>query len=110
MSWDVNLWRRWFGVLVLGIALGMLIAGQTILKGVLRDLSFLAYWLICFCFTGLAVVVALLDARALRKRAREQRRDLLTTTLKDIQQEARNRSRPPQPGRDGKSRQGRNSR
>ena len=71
----------------------MLVVGQTILQNHLRDLAFLVYWLICFTFTGLAVAVALLDARENRRRLREERRDLLQMTLKDIQSAAQKRRR-----------------
>jgi len=104
MGLDVNLWRRWFGVFALVAALGMLIAGETVLQSKLKELSFLAYWFVCFCFTGLAVVVALLDARALRRRARQQRRELLTTTLKEISDEARSRARQGDTDPEGKAR------
>ncbi len=93
MAADAQTVRRWFGALVLAAALGMLIAGETVLKGRLQNLGFLLYWLACFCLTGLAFLAALLDARALRQRARRQRRDLLETALKDIQSEARSRMR-----------------
>ena len=92
MGVDTNLRLRWFGVGVLAAALGMLIAGETVLRDRLQALGFLLYWFICFCLTGLAVVIALVDARSLRERARAQRRDLLQTALKDIQLEAKARS------------------
>jgi membrane protein implicated in regulation of membrane protease activity len=76
--------RRWLGVLVLTAALAMLIAGETVLRGRLRDLSFLAYWLVCFALTGLAILVALLDARALRRKTRRETRELLQSTLDKI--------------------------
>ena len=85
--------RRWFGIAFLGCALLMLIIGQTILNNRLRDLAFLVYWLLCFAFTGLAVAIALLDARENRRRLRQERRDLLHTTLKDIQSDAQKRRR-----------------
>jgi membrane protein implicated in regulation of membrane protease activity len=85
--------RRWLGILFLGCAALMLVAGQTILQNCLRDLAFLAYWIVCFGFTGLAVAVALLDARANRHRLRDERRALLQTTLKDIQSAAQKRQR-----------------
>jgi len=72
----------------------MLVVGQTILQNRLRDLSFLAYWMICFGLTGLAVAVALLDARENKRRLRQERRDLLQTTLKDIQSAAQKHGRP----------------
>jgi Flp pilus assembly protein TadB len=71
----------------------MLVVGQTILQNHLRALAFLVYWMICFAFTGLAVAVALLDARENRRRLREERRDLLQMTLKDIQSAAQKRRR-----------------
>ena len=92
MHLDANLRRRLFGVVVLGAALVMLVAGQTILKDRLKDLGFLLYWLACFCLTGLAAMVALWDAHALRQRARQQRRDVLQAAIKDIEIEAHARS------------------
>jgi len=92
MGWDVNVWRRGVGVFVLMAALAMLVAGETVLKDRLKDLQFLGYWFLCFCFTAMAFLVAILDARALRRRARQQRRALLTSTFDDIQAKARSRS------------------
>src|SRR5438105_3387452 len=66
--------RRWFGVIVLVIALGMLILGETALKGRLNDLTFLFYWLVCLLLTGLAIMAAFLDLRALQDRSRQERR------------------------------------
>ena len=59
------------------IAAGMLIWGQTILKPYLRGIGFVLYWLACMAFTGLALLTALLDIWAVRRRTREQQRDLL---------------------------------
>jgi hypothetical protein len=92
MHLDANFRRRLFGAIVLVVALVMLVVGQTILKNRLTDLGFLLYWLVCFCLTGLAAIVALFDAYALRQRARQQRRDLLEEAIKDIEIEARTRS------------------
>ncbi len=68
--------RRWFGALFIVLAGGMLIWGQTVLKSSLRGGGFLIYWLVCFGFTSLAMVVALLDIRAVRKRVREEQHHL----------------------------------
>ena len=92
MHLDANLRRRLFGGVALAAALVMLVAGQTILKDRLKDLGFLLYWLACFCLTGLAAIVALWDAHALRQRARQQRRDLLQAAIKDIEIETQARS------------------
>ena len=73
--------RRWFGMFFLLIAAGMLIWGQTILKPLLEGIAFVLYWVACLAFTGLALVTALLDIWAVRRRTREQQRDLLQRIL-----------------------------
>jgi membrane protein implicated in regulation of membrane protease activity len=95
MALDVTARRRWFGAIVLLAALGMLICGVTVLEGRLGNLAFFAYWLVCFGFTGLAILIALVDARALRYRIRQQQRDLFEATLKEIEAEAKAKSRRP---------------
>jgi hypothetical protein len=94
MDVDGSMRRRWLGGAALAASLAMLVVGETVLKEQLRGLPFLFYWLTCFGLTGLAMLAALLDARALRQRAREQRRDLLTTALKEIEVKAKGRTQP----------------
>jgi hypothetical protein len=79
--------RRWFGMLFLILALGLLIWGQTLLKPHLRGWWFILYWLICFALTGLAFLVALLDLLIMRHRAREERRRLLRETFGPVDPE-----------------------
>ena len=95
MALDATARRRWFGALVLLAALGMLISGETVLKGRLGNLAFIFYWLICFGFTGLAILIAFLDVRALQRRTRQEQHDLFESTLKQIEREAKARPRPP---------------
>jgi len=95
MALDATARRRCFGAIVLLVALAMLICGETVLNGRLGGLAFIAYWMVCLVLTGLAVVVAFLDARALQRRTRQEQRDLFETTLKQIETEARARSRQP---------------
>ena len=83
--------RRWFGAIVLGVALLMLIIGETTLKGKMGDFAFLGYWLVCFVLTGIAIVVAFRDVKAVQNEVRSEQRTLLESTLKDIESEARNR-------------------
>ena len=99
MALNATARRRWFGAVVLLAALGMLICGQTVLMGKLRGFAFIAYWLVCFAFTGMAIVVAFLDARALQRQTRQQQRDLFETTLKQIQSEGKSRPRRPKGSR-----------
>ena len=93
MALDATTRRRWFGALVLLAALGMLIGGETVLKGKLDGLAFIIYWLVCFGFTGLAILIAILDARALRRRTHQEQHDLFDTTLKQIETEAKAKPR-----------------
>jgi membrane protein implicated in regulation of membrane protease activity len=85
--------RRWFGVLFLILAAGMLIWGQTLLAPVLErnPLLFVFYWFGCFAFTMLAVFMALLDVRATRRRTRAEQNELIQRTLQEIEAEKRER-------------------
>jgi hypothetical protein len=81
--------RRWCGGLALFGALAMLILGESVLKGRLKDLGFVSYWLLCFGFVGTAIVMAALDLQAIRKRTRDEQKMLMETTLSKIDREAR---------------------
>jgi len=74
----------------------MLVVGETVLKSRLKDLPFLVYWLICFVLTGLAILVAFLDASAVRHRTRREARDLLETTLGRLETDAKHKPQPSQ--------------
>ena len=76
----------------------MLICGQTILKSKLTGAAYLVYWLACFGLTGLAIVIAFLDARALQRRVRDEHRDLLEGTLKRIETDTKDK-KPKSEGR-----------
>jgi len=95
MAFDATTRRRWGGILVLIGALGMLIAGETVLQGRLQNVAFVLYWLLCLILTTAAIIIAFLDARALRRQTREEARDLLQSTLKEIETDAKaRRGRP----------------
>ncbi len=76
--------RRALGTLLLGGALVMLVWGQTALKPTLQGLSFILYWAVCMCLTFLALMTALLDLWIVRRRGREQEKQLLNDTLRNI--------------------------
>jgi hypothetical protein len=101
MAFDATARRRWLGVLVLVAALAMLVCGETVLKEKLQALSFICYWLVCFGFTCLAVVIAFLDARALQRRTSQEHRDLFDATLKNIKAEAKAKHHRPDPRPEG---------
>ena len=85
--------RRWLGGLALLLAMLMLVSGETVLKGRLKDVLFVLYWIVCFLLTGLAIIVAFLDVRALQRATREEQRDLVQSTLKEIEAKARKHRR-----------------
>lgn len=93
MGLDATARRRWFGALVLVLALAMLVLGETVLKGKMGDVAFLLYWLICFVFTALAIVVAFRDVKAVQHEVRSEQRTLLESALKDIESEARSKQK-----------------
>lgn len=70
------------------MAAGMLIWGQTILKPHLDGVWFLLYWTVCFLFTIGAVLIALLDVRAVRRRIKEEHANLIARTLQEIEEQA----------------------
>ncbi|WP_150107348.1 hypothetical protein [Pedosphaera parvula] len=71
-------------LIFLGITATMLIAGQTVLKSHLQQQAFIYYWLICFTFTALTFIAALIDLRSVRRRSREEQKDLLRKALLDL--------------------------
>jgi hypothetical protein len=85
--------RRWFGAMVLATDLLMLIIGQTLLKDRLSGVGFVLYWMICFILTGIAIFVALVDARVLQYRTRREHRELVQNTLEEIDTEAKTKPR-----------------
>ncbi len=86
--------RRWWGVGALGVAVVMLMGGETLLKGHLSPLGFVLYWAICFFATGIAIILAFAEVRAVQRNARQQHRALFDSTLKQIEAEARTRGEP----------------
>lgn len=83
--------RRWLGVFCLCLASGLLIWGQTILKPKLEGLMFLVYWGVCFLFTFGAIVIALWDILAIRRRVREEHRSLLRRTMEEVETQEQER-------------------
>jgi hypothetical protein len=84
---------RWLGGIALLTSAAMLMCGETVLKGRLGALGFLVYWLVCFFFTATAIVLALCDLRIQRHRARAAHRELVESTLHEIQSASRARAR-----------------
>lgn len=79
--------RRWFGLLFIALAGGMVLWGLTLLKSRLEGKAFVVYWTLCFLFTGLAVVVSFLESLRLRRHYQRQQRELVEQTLQKIRRE-----------------------
>jgi hypothetical protein len=88
MKRDSNTRRRWLGAFSLLGALGMLVAGETVLKHRLDGLGFLAYWLICFALTGLTMLIAIRDAQAQLRQTRQEHLQLFETAVQGIKTKA----------------------
>ena len=87
--------RRWFGGTTLAIAAGMLVMGESLLKGRLTDLNFMLYWLICFTLTLIAIVIAFLDLHFVQRETRREHHELLRNAINEIEHEARVRGTKP---------------
>jgi hypothetical protein len=62
----------------------MLALGMTVLKSQLQGEVFVYYWLSCTLFTGLTMIVALLDLRAVRRRSQQEETELVRTVLREF--------------------------
>lgn len=92
MGLGVTARRRWVGGLALLGALGLLLAGETVLKTRLAGVGFLLYWAVCFVLTGVAIIVAWIDACAVQRRSRQEARELVEHTLHKIESDVRRKS------------------
>ena len=84
--------RRWLGLLFLALSFGFLVWGQTVLRERLKGTAFLVYWGCCFLLTLAAIIVALLDLRATRRRAQREHRELVQRTMNEIDRESGDKS------------------
>jgi hypothetical protein len=80
--------RRWLGTMFLASAAGLLICGLTVLEEHLRGWAFLVYWLTCLLLALLAILVALVDLRAIGRQARQEQHDLVQNAFNGIQRKA----------------------
>lgn len=86
MSSPADARRRWLGLFCLTMAAAMLSWGLLVLGSRLQGIWFLGYWAACFFFTFCALVIALLDAHAVRKRIRDEQAELIQRTITEIQE------------------------
>jgi hypothetical protein len=69
--------RRRIGAAFLGLAVLLVVAGQTLLNPWLTGLTFVAYWVFCLFCIAAAMFVALLDFRSIAKDAQQEHAALL---------------------------------
>jgi hypothetical protein len=93
MSMSGQARRRWIGGVALGLALLILILGETALKDRLNATGFVLYWAACFVLTLVAVFVAFRDMKDVQRKVGREQKELLEGTLQKIEREARARSR-----------------
>ncbi|MEI7730958.1 MAG: hypothetical protein WCO56_15390 [Verrucomicrobiota bacterium] len=79
--------RRWFGLLFIALAGGMVLWGFTVLKSRLEGKSFIVYWALCFLFTGLAVIFSFFESLRLRKYYQREQRELIAQAIQEIRKE-----------------------
>ena len=84
--------RRWWGTLFLTLAAAFLIWGQTVLKPYLNGVAYLFYWFLCFVFTVLAIFIALLDMRAVRRYLHQQNREIVERAIAEAQKASEEKS------------------
>jgi hypothetical protein len=97
--------RRAIGAFFLITSLTMLIVGETLFNDRLRShpAEFLIYWMVCFMCVGLAFLMALLDLAVVRRRTRQQQRELLETAMRKIAQTKELKAKgPPEPPENSK--------
>jgi hypothetical protein len=87
------------GMIFLIIAVLMLILGETFLRQSLGKVPFVLYWMACFVFTGMAILFAFLDVAGVQRQAREQQRELLEKTIREIARQKETKAGRPNPGR-----------
>ena len=88
--------RRRFGSVCIGMAILLLLAGETVLRAALANniVLFAAYWMACFILTALAAGAAIIDAARVRLESREEQRSLLEKTLLEVEREKQGGKRP----------------
>jgi hypothetical protein len=84
MDSNTGIRHRKRGMTFLIVSVAMLILGETLLQSSLGKIPFILYWMVCFVFTGMAILFAFLDVAGVQRQAREQQRELLEKTIREI--------------------------
>lgn len=84
MESETGIRHRKRGLTFLIVSVVMLILGETVLRSSLSKVPFILYWMVCFLVTFMAIVFAFLDVAGVQRQAREQQRELLDKTIREI--------------------------
>ena len=85
------------GMVFLIIAIVLLVLGETVFHS-LSKVPFIIYWMVCFAFTALAILFTFLDVAGVQRQAREQQRELLEKTIREIARQKEAKSGRSNPG------------
>jgi hypothetical protein len=79
--------RHWISGSAILIAVAMVILGQTVLAGRLRDFHYVLYWSACMLVTLMAAIAALFEMMAIRKQSRREHIQLVEQTFKNVEED-----------------------
>ncbi len=80
-------WVRATGIVVLGVCVLLIVLGSTVVDKRLAPEWQLLFWGVCMACACLAIFIALVDVVLLARATRQQRRELLDSTLSGRQSE-----------------------
>ena len=69
--------RRWVALFCLTVSFGMLVWGETLLKGYLEGPLYFIFWTLFFAFAASTVFIGVLDVWIVKRRSKVARRELL---------------------------------
>jgi uncharacterized metal-binding protein len=84
MTENADSFRRWLSMLFLVVSFAMMMWGQIILHPHLAGVAFALYWSACFGLSIVAVVIGILDVRAMLRNLKTERLALLRRAMRDI--------------------------
>jgi hypothetical protein len=84
MTCNADSFRRWLSMLFLAVSFAMVMWGQIVLHPHLAGVAFAIYWSVCFALSFVAVVIGILDLRAMLRALKVERLGLLRRAMRDI--------------------------
>ncbi|MDB6058170.1 MAG: hypothetical protein JWO95_2014 [Verrucomicrobiales bacterium] len=75
--------RHWISGVFIFIAIAMVVLGQTVLAGRLKDYDYVLYWGGCMVMTLFAAFAALYDMAKIRRESKREHHQLVERTFKN---------------------------